>query len=238
MTTTRFARSARSAGYLGTLACIATLALSPTLLWAQNPSAPVPPTKQPKLPTTKPVDPTPATPSRGKSREGKPETSASEASAASETADATAASQQFAMTAAEGGWLEVELGRLAVQKGASPDVKQFGQRMIDDHSQINDELSTIATAKKIALPDDADAKATHKALFTRLEALSGAAFDRAYVADMVKDHVQDVSLFDREASQGKDRELQSFARKTLPIMRDHLTLARDLERKLAAKGTQ
>jgi len=235
---TRFARCARSLGLLTCLAAF-TFTLGPAVLLAQNPSQPPPPTKQPRLPTTRPIDPTPATPSRGKSRQGKseesPSTSSSEPQASEDSV--AAADREFALQAAEDGLLQIALGRLAVQQASSPDVKQLGQRMIDDHRKMNEELTTIAGGKRIALPGEAQARTKHQATIARLETLSGDAFDRAYVADMATGHAQEVARFDREASRGQDPELQAFARKTLPIVRDHLALVRDAERKRTAKGT-
>src|SRR5579885_1157926 len=84
----------------------------------------------------------------------------------------------FAKKAAEGGMAEVELGKLAADKGTSPDVKAFGQRMVDDHTKANDQLKSVASQENIALPTDINAK--DKAEKDRLSKLSGAAFDRAY----------------------------------------------------------
>src|SRR2546422_8381365 len=85
--------------------------------------------------------------------------------------------QTFVVDVARDSMAEVELGKLAAQKGQKDDVKKFGQRMVDDHSKANDELKTLAQQKNIPLPAGPDPKA--KALEARLEKLSGAQFDRA-----------------------------------------------------------
>jgi putative membrane protein len=132
--------------------------------------------------------------------------------------------QAFVMDAAKGGMAEVELGKLAVDKASNPDVKKFGQRMMDDHSKGNDELKATASRKNMTLPAGPDAK--QKAMYDRLAKLSGAAFDRAYMQAMVADHVTDVAAFKREAQTGKDPEIKAFAAKTLPTLEDHLKMAR------------
>jgi len=137
------------------------------------------------------------------------------------------AERKFVMDAAEGGMAEVELGKLAKDKGSSDGVKQFGQRMFDDHSKANDELKKIASSKTITLPDSLDAK--HKATIDRLSKLSGADFDRAYIKEMVKDHEQDVKEFQRESQSGSDPEIKDFAAKTLPTLQDHLRQIKELE---------
>lgn len=136
--------------------------------------------------------------------------------------------RKFVMEAAMGGMAEVELGRLAAERGSSDAVKQFGQRMVDDHSRANSELMQLASGKGITLPTALDAK--HQALVTRMSRLSGAAFDRAYAREMVKDHQKAVALFQREATRGSDSDLKAFAQTTLPALQEHLRMARALPR--------
>ena len=134
--------------------------------------------------------------------------------------------QKFAMTAAMDGMTEVELGRLATERGASDAVKQFGQRMVDDHSKANDELKQWAATAGVTLPTALDAK--HQAMVAKMSRLSGAAFDKAYSQNMVKDHTKAVQLFQREADRGADSGLKTFASTTLPTLQEHLRMARDL----------
>jgi putative membrane protein len=134
--------------------------------------------------------------------------------------------RKFVMEAAMGGMAEVELGRLAAERGSSDAVKQFGQRMVDDHSRANSELTQLASGKGITLATALDAK--HQALVTRMSRLSGAAFDRAYAREMVKDHQKAVALFQREATRGADADLKTFAQTTLPTLQEHLRMARAL----------
>jgi putative membrane protein len=134
--------------------------------------------------------------------------------------------RKFVMEAAMGGMAEVEMGRLAAERGSSDAIKQFGQRMVDDHSRANTQLMQLASGKGITLPTALDAK--HQALMTKMSALSGAAFDRAYAKEMVKDHTKDVALFERQASRGADSDLKAFAQTTLPTLQEHLSMARAL----------
>jgi putative membrane protein len=138
----------------------------------------------------------------------------------------------FAKEAAIGGMAEVELGNLAKQNAASADVKQFGDRMVTDHSKANDELKQWASQKKVTLPADLDAK--HKALKDRLSKLNGAAFDKAYMHEMVMDHKQDVAAFKKESTSGKEADLKAWAGKTLPTLEDHLKMAQDTASKVGA----
>src|SRR3954471_2797640 len=99
----------------------------------------------------------------------------------------------FAKEAAVGGMAEVELGNLGRERASSADVKQFADRMVTDHSKANDELKQWAQQKSVTLPSELDAK--HKATRDRLGKLSGAAFDKAYMHEMLMDHQQDVAAF-------------------------------------------
>ena len=126
---------------------------------------------------------------------------------------------------AQGGLAEVELGKLAHEHGSSDAVKQFGQRMVDDHSKANAELSQLAQRKGVTVPSGLDSKA--QAMKDKLSKLSGAAFDHAYMSEMVKDHRTDVAEFQKEANSGHDAETKAFAAKTLPTLQEHLRMAEE-----------
>jgi putative membrane protein len=156
------------------------------------------------------------------SPEPKPSPDSSKASAAGlSKADAT-----FIKKAASGGMAEVEFGRLATDKASKPEVKQFGQRMIDDHSKANDQLKQVAAEKHVTLPQSISAK--DKATKAKLEALSGEEFDRAYMEDMVKDHKQDVAEFQRASKSALDPQIKDWASQTLPTLQDHLKQAQTI----------
>lgn len=133
---------------------------------------------------------------------------------------------KFVMEAAMGGMMEVELGRVAAQRGATDAVKQFGQRMVDDHSKANEELMSLASSKGMTLPTALDDK--HQKDVTKLSGMSGAEFDRAYAKMMLKDHEKDVKAFERQSTRGGDPDIRAFAAKTLPTLQEHLQMARAL----------
>ena len=155
---------------------------------------------------------------------------------ASSTGKLAPADKQFIKKAAQGGLAEVQLGQLATEKADSPDVKQFGQKMVDDHSKANDQLKQVASNKGVTVPDKLSAK--DAATKARLEKLSGKAFDRAYMRDMVMDHTKDVSEFRTEAKTAKDPDVKSFASQTLPTLQDHLKQAKSIAPKAGAKTSQ
>ena len=152
------------------------------------------------------------------------------AASAAENGALAAADKAFVMEAAGGGMAEVELGRLATEKASDADVKQFGQRMVDDHGKGNDELKGLASQKGVTLPADLDAK--HKATRDRLSKLSGRAFDKAYMAEMVADHNKDVAAFTRASKTAKDADVKAWAAKILPTLQEHQKLAKDIAAKV------
>jgi len=135
---------------------------------------------------------------------------------------------KFVKDAAIGGMTEVSLGKLAQEKASSDAVKQFGQKMIDDHSKAGEKLKEAATKASINVPDSIDSK--HQARIDKLSKLSGADFDKAYLKDQLKDHQEDVRAFEREAQNGSEPAVKEFAAKTLPTLQEHLSMVKDLNK--------
>ncbi len=140
------------------------------------------------------------------------------------------ADKTFVMKAAQGGMTEVQLGQIAADKGTSPDVKSFGSQMVTDHGKANDELKAIAASKGITLPDKLDAK--HQGMVDKMNGMSGAAFDKAYVDGMVAAHKKDDALFSKEASSGQDADIKAFAAKTDETVKMHLTMIEGIQSKM------
>jgi len=149
------------------------------------------------------------------------------ASAADTDAATTAGAtpESFVKAAAEDGMAEVGLAKLALKKSSNNEVKQFAQKMEQDHEQANEQLSSIAKSKGLTVPKKLDVK--HEAMMKSLSAKSGAAFDSAYAEHMAKDHSKAVALFEG-ASKSSDPELSAFAKKTLPTLQEHKQLADNL----------
>src|ERR1035437_6242445 len=130
------------------------------------------------------------------------------------------ADKDFILTAAQGGMTEGKLGELAAQTGTRADVIEFGQQMVKDHSAINADLKTLAAQKEVTLPDSLDAK--HQRMVDKMAALNGSAFDKVYIASMIKDHKMDTKEFKAESAATKDTDIKSFVDKSLPVVESHL----------------
>lgn len=138
--------------------------------------------------------------------------------------------QEFMNKAAQGGMAEVMLGQTASSKGTSPDVKNFGNRMVSDHGKAGDELKQLAQTKGVTLPADVDDES--KKMADKLSKLSGKDFDKEYINGMVEDHEKDVKEFEKASKDAKDPDLKAWATKTLPTLQDHLKMAKDTKAKL------
>lgn len=144
--------------------------------------------------------------------------------------------ESFYKDAAEGGMAEVELGQMAQQKGQSQAVRDFGARMVKDHSAANEKLKSVAGQKGIELPTSPGM--SQKASAAKLKMLSGDSFDKSYIKGMVKDHEDDIAKFEKEASSGQDPDARAFASATLPTLKTHLSMIRSIAGIAAAAGSE
>lgn len=131
---------------------------------------------------------------------------------------------EWAVKAADGGMLEVQLGKLAAANASSSKVKEFAKMMVDDHTKANEELMAAAKAKNISLPAAISEKCQKK--YDELSAKKGAEFDKAYIDFMVDDHGEDVDHFKKEAENGNDADLKKWAAEKLPVLQHHLDMAK------------
>jgi putative membrane protein len=149
-----------------------------------------------------------------------------------QTGDVGEQDLKFVQEAAAGGLKEVTLGELAQQQAKNEQVVQFGQHMVEDHSLANETLKTIAEGKDIQLPQELPADAQQK--YEELQQLSAAEFDAAYMDEMVLDHEKTIALFEEQAESGEDAALRGFAEETLPTLREHLEMAKEVQSQVAA----
>jgi putative membrane protein len=134
--------------------------------------------------------------------------------------------QEFMVEAASGGLMEVQLGEAASKNAASAKVKEFGRRMVKDHTKANGELKSLAAKKNVTLPQTPGAD--HQKHIDDMKTKKGADFDKDYMSMMVDDHEKDVRKFENAANNAKDAELKAFASKTLPVLREHLQMAKTI----------
>jgi putative membrane protein len=142
------------------------------------------------------------------------------------------ADSAFIMEAASGGMMEVQLGKMAEKQAKSSAVKQFGQRMVTDHSKANKKLEALASEGGVTPPAKLSPK--HQQNVDQLAGKSGSEFDKTYMGVMVKDHTEDVSKFEEESRSANSTQIRNFAKQTVPILRQHLTLAKRVAKEVGA----
>ena len=141
--------------------------------------------------------------------------------------DPLASDRKFVKQVSEDGMAHIALGRLAQEKGSSPEVKEYGKRMAEDHAKVNEELRQAAAKASIESASEASRK--NKKAQEKLAKLSGAEFDRAYIKMTVNDHRSEVKEFEREAHKGNAPEVKQYAAKSLAMHQEHLKQAEALE---------
>ncbi len=135
------------------------------------------------------------------------------------------AGEKFIKEAMEGNLAEVQVGKLAQEKGQSQDVKSFGQMLVTDHGQANQKATSVAGSMGVTPPSEPNKK--QKAVYDKLSKLSADKFDRAFAREMVKDHKKDIRAFEKEAKR-KNSAAAAFANETLPTLKKHLDMAQSL----------
>jgi putative membrane protein len=118
---------------------------------------------------------------------------------------------------------EIEMGRLANERGQSASVRKLGKRMVQDHARLENKLKALATSKDIVLSKQVDIK--HQNMIDKLAAYSGSTFDRHYVEDQVMDHQKAIALFQQAAAENQDRSVRDYAPNSIPVLQQHLQLA-------------
>ncbi len=128
---------------------------------------------------------------------------------------------------AEANIAEMETGRLALNKSQTPRVREFAQKMIDDHGAAQQELQQMAQAKGMTLPQETDL--AHRTVAGALRLLSGNTFDSQYLNRVgMDDHKRTVELLQKAQSQARDTEFKALAARLLPVVQGHLDMARQM----------
>jgi putative membrane protein len=151
---------------------------------------------------------------------------------AAATTSLSKADQKILIDAALGNMAEIEIAKLAQTKSQNDQVKTFAQQMIDDHTKAMADIQQLASAKGVTLPTELDAR--HKAMVDKLSAMSGDAFDKAYMRQAgVADHKRMHSMLAAAQSKAKDPDVKALVAKMLPTVDQHLKAAQQLA---TAKG--
>ena len=151
--------------------------------------------------------------------------------------------REFLLKTAMNGRKEVEMARLATQKSTNNEVKQFAQRLVDDHTTANQEIEDLAGRKGVTVPPESTASAEKSrkgspAHMEQLSKLSGEHFDLAFVQRMVESHTRSVAEFERQSKNATDNDIRTLTAKLLPTLKEHLEHARTLSKSLSKAKTK
>ena len=182
------------------------IGLAPAAVFAQDPAT------MPQIPTTQPGNPNQQPPNPG----------TQDSAGAPGMTGQMMRDKLFLRTAVEANLLQIKLGQLAAQKGSTADVKDFGTE--DGHRSRRDQrrsrsyrrLHGVMVPKKISKED--------QAAYDKLNALSGTAFDTAYITLMVNDHHQDLRDYRQEFISATDPTLKDAVLKSAKVIRDHMMM--------------
>ena len=147
---------------------------------------------------------------------------------------ADSASKSFIKSAIEGNYAEINVGKLAQEKGNSAAVKQFGQMLVTDHTAANEKA--IAAAKEMGVTPPTGSSVMEKGTYLKLKVLSGDTFDKSFANSMVSDHKADIKEFQKEAS--KSDAAGQFAKDTLPTLQKHLQEAERIQSQTQTTGSK
>jgi putative membrane protein len=158
--------------------------------------------------------------------QGAPDTGAASVSGTS-SSQLSATDMRFIKDASQDGIAEVKMGYMGVQNGTSSAVKNLGQKLIQDHTAANKELEQLASQKGAMITPEVDAK--HQKALDGLSKLSGTEFDKAYIHHAVMEHEKDIKKFQAAADKATDQDIRAFAQRTLPILQQHLDMAKNAQ---------
>lgn len=144
------------------------------------------------------------------------------------TAQVSATDRSFMMEASVGNMKEVHMGQMAVKNSTDMGIKKLGTQIAADHSKANEQLMSLAQSKGVKL----DPKPKMK-----MDKLDKANFDKEWLAMMEKDHREDIAAFEKAAKTCNDKDLKSWAKKTLPTLKKHLKMVQDAQKKMGARSS-
>jgi putative membrane protein len=135
-------------------------------------------------------------------------------------ASLSTADRQFLSNAAMGGMYEIEAGNLAARRSESAKIREMANKIVSEHTSVNNEIKRIAQQRNVTLPTALDAE--HRDMITKLDNADKASFDQEYLRQQAIAHRKAIELFEEQARNGKDEQAKQFASRTLPALQSHL----------------
>jgi putative membrane protein len=149
-----------------------------------------------------------------------PSTKAADEPQTSSQSKLSVTDRKFVKKAYKGGLTEVQNGEMAKEKASNDATKEVAERMVTDHTKVNEELRNIAKEENLDLSK----------VHAKTATISGDNFDKEYLTMLKADHEKDIAEFEKEANDakaGEDHDVPTFAKKTLPTLKEHLQMVDD-----------
>lgn len=143
--------------------------------------------------------------------------------------------KQFVQMAALGGYTEITFSQLALQKSQNSKVKSFAQKMVTDHTALNNQMMPVAQTMGITAPTSLDSQ--HQQLYDQLNQLSGADFDKQYISDMDTDHHKTLDAFKSEEASTQDKQLKPLVKKGEKVIAQHTAMADKLMKSMGGTAS-
>jgi putative membrane protein len=134
--------------------------------------------------------------------------------------------KHFVAEALKGGMAEVQMGKLAEEKGSSSDVKNFGRKMVEDHMKLGDQMKQVASQTGVSVPTSPTMM--QQVEIKKLSGLSGPDFDQEYIKAMLKAHEEDLKDFKKEADTGKSSVVKNAASQGADVVSSHLDMIKQI----------
>jgi putative membrane protein len=141
--------------------------------------------------------------------------------------------KKFVTAASEGGLAEVDFGKLAAQKAKNPDVRAFAQKMVQDHTTLNNKMAPVA--QELGVTPAQHLGVENVAEYAKLKVLTGDEFDKSYVSEMVKDHHADLAAFQQEEQVAANPALKRTVTAGARVIAMHTHMADHLAQELGVQ---
>jgi putative membrane protein len=140
--------------------------------------------------------------------------------------------RRFVNRAADASQSELQLAQLAAERASNPEVRNYAERLVQDHSEVKSELMSLASQKGVNI----DEEEVRDRNYRRLSNRTGMDFDREFLEHMIDEHEKDVRMYEKAANDARDPEVRNFAAKHLDHLREHLQMAQNLQRSIIPTG--
>lgn len=139
----------------------------------------------------------------------------------------SALDREFFTLAYQGNNAEIQTSQLALQQSQDQAVRQYAERMINEHTQANQLLTRYADQQNLSTPSE-PIDPLNQAIAEQLGQLSGTAFDQAYMGTQVNAHLRTIALYRTQVAQGQEQNLKGYASQLLPSIQDHYQMASEM----------